>query len=119
MAISDVTSTLEYLSKALSTAYGDQVVLELISLSNSATPVPDFEKDVPHVIKKRAADDDMNNDPIVMARKQYNVSVMVSSDYPAIFAIFAGLVIALVLVRFKYKSNNLHAFRLFSTPLLE
>lgn len=42
--------------------------------------------------------DDVKEDPFLATRVFYNVSVMVSTDYPAIFAIFAGLVIALVLV---------------------
>ena len=97
-AITDINNALEQLATALTTVYGDQVVLEVFSLDTNAAATPSFNNSDLHVIKKRAADDD--NNPIVLARKQYNVSVMVSTDYPAIFAIFAGLVIALTLVRF-------------------
>lgn len=34
------------------------------------------------------ADDSLSN--VQKLRKQYNVTVFISSDYPAIFAIFAG-----------------------------
>ena len=107
-AIADINAALEELAQALSTVYGDQVVLEVLSNEGEKTSAPNFGNES-HVIKKRDAGDGMDSDPTVMTRRLLNVSVMVSTDYPAMFAIIAGLVIALTLVSSSSNGIN-HTF---------
>ncbi|CAJ0583859.1 unnamed protein product, partial [Mesorhabditis spiculigera] len=68
--------------------YGGQAVVEVIA---NSTPIQEKSSASAHNIVKRAVGDDpKEKDPFTLLRQQYNVSVAVSSDYAAIFAIFAG-----------------------------
>ncbi|GMR32371.1 hypothetical protein PMAYCL1PPCAC_02566, partial [Pristionchus mayeri] len=82
-AAADVQYVLHQLSSAARAVYGeDSVVVQLVQ----------WEEE-----HKRSKRDTSNNPPIVQKRKSLNVYVFSSTDYPAIFAIFAGLVILLAL----------------------
>ncbi|VDO38619.1 unnamed protein product [Haemonchus placei] len=75
IAVKDIQNAVNKLAQALATAYGDQAIVEVVAISETR----------------------VGNFITLTWREQLNVYVFTSTDYPAIFAIFAGLVIALVL----------------------
>lgn len=79
---------LDDLVDVLKSTYGDQVVVEVITTNGNA------ESSGNHLIAKR---DTQSNQPgtIQEIRKKYNVYSFTQGDYPAIFAIFAGVSIIL------------------------
>lgn len=96
IAVKDVQNAVEKLASALSTAYGDQAIVEVVAVSDA---VKASEHDSETLVRrKRAAGDMTDTDKSLKQwREAYNVYSFVSTDYPAIFAIFAGLIIALIL----------------------
>ncbi|WKX95746.1 hypothetical protein Q1695_012304 [Nippostrongylus brasiliensis] len=93
-AVKDVEDAVNKLAAALATAYGDQAIVEVVALSDAVTPV---EHEPTLVRRKRAADFTDSEKSLKEWRESLNIERFVSDDYPAIFAIFAGLIIALVL----------------------
>ncbi|CAJ0583468.1 unnamed protein product, partial [Mesorhabditis spiculigera] len=94
-AIVEVQNAVKALTDAMVEVYGGQAVVEVIA---NSTPIQEKSSASAHNIVKRAVGDDpKEKDPFTLLRQQYNVSVAVSSDYAAIFAIFAGISIFLAL----------------------
>lgn len=79
---------LDELVDVLKSTYGDQVVVEVITTDGNV------ESSGSHLIAKR---DTQSNQPLTIQeiRKKYNVYSFTQGDYPAIFAIFAGVSIIL------------------------
>ncbi|CAI5456219.1 unnamed protein product [Caenorhabditis angaria] len=95
-AISDIQTVINELNAALNSAYGSQAVVEVVTSAGLLNNNSSSSEDIPsHKISKREAAVDAN--PLEAGRRTYNVAVAVSSDYPAIFAIFLGLVVILTL----------------------
>lgn len=94
-AINDIKAAIETLTAAINNAYGGQAVVELLTFDAETGAVENTEsREIPtHNIQKREV---AFKDALKQARKSYQVAVPVSSDYPAIFAIFLGLVVILV-----------------------
>uniref|UniRef100_A0A8R1DP02 Renin receptor-like C-terminal transmembrane spanning segment domain-containing protein n=1 Tax=Caenorhabditis japonica TaxID=281687 RepID=A0A8R1DP02_CAEJA len=94
-AIADIKTAVEALTDAIKNAYGGQAVVELLSFDSESGNVEDVREVPVHNIKKRDVASDWIT-ALKTARKGYQVTVPVSQDYPAIFAIFLGLVVILV-----------------------
>uniref|UniRef100_A0A0N5C7C4 Renin receptor n=1 Tax=Strongyloides papillosus TaxID=174720 RepID=A0A0N5C7C4_STREA len=84
----EVEKVLDQLTEVFKKIYGEQVIVEVISTS------ADQENVEKHSIYKR---DTQANGPMTIQeiRKKYNVYSFTQGDYPAIFAIFAGVSIIL------------------------
>ncbi|EYC16795.1 hypothetical protein Y032_0032g2499 [Ancylostoma ceylanicum] len=95
-AMNDIQKVVDKLASALSDVYGDQAVVEVLSIS-SAVKYPESSQEQTLVRRKRAADLSDTDKNLKTWREQLNVYVFVSTDYPAMFAIFAGLTIVLAL----------------------
>uniref|UniRef100_A0A1I7TLG7 Vacuolar H+ ATPase M8.9 accessory subunit n=1 Tax=Caenorhabditis tropicalis TaxID=1561998 RepID=A0A1I7TLG7_9PELO len=89
-AVTDVKVAIKTLTTAINNAYGGEAVVELLTF-DAETGVK--TENQTHNIQKREV---TYKDSVQAARKGFQVTVPVSSDYPAIFAIFLGLVIILV-----------------------
>ncbi|RCN49344.1 renin receptor-like protein [Ancylostoma caninum] len=96
IAINDIQRAVDKLASALSTVYGDQTVVEVVAVPN-AVKYAETSQEQPLVRRKRAADLFDTDKNLKTWREQLNVYVFVSTDYPAMFAIFAGLTIVLAL----------------------
>ncbi|XGW08878.1 hypothetical protein V3C99_011302 [Haemonchus contortus] len=96
IAVKDIQNAVNKLAQALATAYGDQAIVEVVAISETVKPLDHHQEPV-LIRRKRAADMTDTDKNLKTWREQLNVYVFTSTDYPAIFAIFAGLVIALVL----------------------
>ncbi|KAK6018556.1 renin receptor-like protein, partial [Ostertagia ostertagi] len=96
VAVKDVQNAVNKLTQALKTAYGDQAIVEVVAISEAVKPSNHHEEQL-LIRKKRAGDVPDADKNLKTWREQLNVYVFTSTDYPAIFAIFAGLIIALVL----------------------
>ncbi|KAL6736777.1 hypothetical protein Aduo_007090 [Ancylostoma duodenale] len=96
IAMKDIQKAINKLGNALSDVYGDQAVVEVVSISN-AVKYPEASEEQTLVRRKRAADLSDTDKNLKTWREQLNVYVFVSTDYPAMFAIFAGLTIILAL----------------------
>uniref|UniRef100_A0A1I7UIH3 VWFA domain-containing protein n=1 Tax=Caenorhabditis tropicalis TaxID=1561998 RepID=A0A1I7UIH3_9PELO len=95
-AIADIKEAIETLVSAINNSYGGQAVVELLTFEAETPENISESREIPiHNIKKRAAA--TYKDAVEGARKGFQVTVPVSSDYPAIFAIFLGLVVILVI----------------------
>ncbi|GMT32839.1 hypothetical protein PFISCL1PPCAC_24136, partial [Pristionchus fissidentatus] len=81
-AAADIQYVLQQLSSSVRSVYGVDSIVEFVQWEET---------------HKRSKRDTASDKPIVNKRKSLNVYVFASSDYPAIFAIFAGLVIVLAL----------------------
>ncbi|UMM39086.1 hypothetical protein L5515_016285 [Caenorhabditis briggsae] len=99
-AVADIKAAIEALTSAINNSYGGQAVVELLTFEaeSGAAENTAEDREIPssHNIQKRDAAADAYKDIIQNARKAYMVTVPVSTDYPAIFAIFFGLVVILV-----------------------
>ncbi|KAK6050173.1 hypothetical protein COOONC_12323 [Cooperia oncophora] len=98
MALKDLQNAVDKLTQALTTAYGDQVIVEVLALSEPVKSPSRHDEQMTLIRRKRAADMTETDTNLKTWRESLNVYVFTSTDYPAMFAIFAGLVIALVLV---------------------
>ncbi|MTV28917.1 hypothetical protein FTX61_26635, partial [Nitriliruptoraceae bacterium ZYF776] len=95
-AVADVKAAIEALTASINNAYGGQAVIELLAFEaeSGAAEKSTESREIPnHNIQKR---DTKSKTPTQLARENLQVTVPVSSDYPAIFAIFLGLVVILV-----------------------
>lgn len=99
--LQELQDAIGVLTEALSASFGDQALVEVITAEGADIVTPDLPyAEAKHNIHKREAtgDSDMDEGKRIMGlRSKLNVYKFTSSDYPAIFAIFAGLIIILVL----------------------
>ncbi|CAI4220750.1 unnamed protein product, partial [Auanema sp. JU1783] len=93
-AIADINNAVQELTSALSNVYGEQVVVEIIALSSA---IKNAEVENHKISKRDVTPVTATDQKLAQYRKTFNVSVFTSSDYPAIFAIFLGTSLALVL----------------------
>ncbi|KAK6738168.1 hypothetical protein RB195_020338 [Necator americanus] len=93
----NIQDAIDKLKKALSTVYGDQVIVEIVTISNPIKHAERHHEQETVVRRKRAAELSDTDNNLKTWREQLNVYVFTSTDYPAIFAIFAGLTIVLAL----------------------
>ncbi|CAB3400802.1 unnamed protein product [Caenorhabditis bovis] len=95
IAIEDIKNAINSLNTAIANAYGGQAIVEVIVVEGAIKKVDDSS--IPaHHITKRDANTEAKNIFEVM-RIRYQITYPVAPDYPAIFAIFVGLVVVLVL----------------------
>lgn len=92
--VKELEAAIDYLTEALSAAYGDQAVVEVTTEQSPDVMNVDAASQLPHKIRKREALP-ASEAHIVEIRRALNVYQFTSSDYPAIFAIFAGVIIIL------------------------
>ncbi|CAJ0605365.1 unnamed protein product [Cylicocyclus nassatus] len=95
-AVEDIRNAVNELASALKKVYGDQVIVEVVC---NPVMVKDENHSQQHgeVRTKRAAPATTTDTNLERWRKALNVYKFTSTDYPAIFAIFAGLTIILAL----------------------
>jgi len=86
-ALDEVTRTIEKLSAALRKAYGDQVLVEMVT--QSAAPQE-------HIVVRRQAGP--STTPMPDLNQQFNLASFTDQNYPAAFAIIAGVSIFLALI---------------------
>lgn len=97
-AMKDVQNSIEELANAMKSAYGDQVIVEVVAISGVVKPsIEHYHHEDVLIRRKRASDMSDADKSLKTWREKLNVTVPISNDYPAIFAIFAGLTIALIL----------------------
>uniref|UniRef100_A0A7E4VVZ1 Renin receptor n=1 Tax=Panagrellus redivivus TaxID=6233 RepID=A0A7E4VVZ1_PANRE len=93
IAKKEVAAALQELASELSTAYGDQAVVEVVLRSAESVAEAASESEATNVRSKRAADDVKN---VQYWRKTLQVYKFVSRDYPAMFFLIAAVVFILV-----------------------
>ncbi|KJH52008.1 renin receptor-like protein [Dictyocaulus viviparus] len=95
VAISDIVGVINKFPEVLSATYDGRVIFEVANVFDLNWPHPSEEQ----FLKRRKRDTDASptDSNLKLWREKLNVYVFVGTDYPAIFAIFAGLTIALVL----------------------
>ncbi|KAF1769856.1 hypothetical protein GCK72_001673 [Caenorhabditis remanei] len=101
-AVADVKAAIQALTAAINNSYGGQAVVELLTFDaeTGSAEITSENREIPsdsHNIQKRDVSIGAFKDALNSARKGFQVTVPVSSDYPAIFAIFLGLVVILVI----------------------
>uniref|UniRef100_A0A915AZD7 Renin receptor n=3 Tax=Parascaris univalens TaxID=6257 RepID=A0A915AZD7_PARUN len=95
--LEELEAAVDFLTEALSAAYGDQALVEVTTEQSPDVmnvDAADGASQLPHKIRKREALT-ASEAHIVEIRRALNVYQFTSSDYPAIFAIFAGVIIVL------------------------
>ncbi|KAK5966276.1 Vacuolar H ATPase [Trichostrongylus colubriformis] len=97
IAIKDVQNAVYQLTQALTTVYGGQAIVEVVAISDAVKSSDHLEEHI--VIRKKRASDMTDTDKNLKTwREQLNVYAFTSTDYPAIFAIFAGLAVLYTVV---------------------
>lgn len=100
-ALADIKAAVDALTTAINNAYGGQAVVELLTFEAETGNESGEAREIPtHNIQKRELTDYEKH--LKAQRKSFQCTVPVSQDYPAIFAIFLGLVVILVVVSFNF-----------------
>ncbi|KAJ1373692.1 hypothetical protein KIN20_036166 [Parelaphostrongylus tenuis] len=94
--INDIRKAIQIFSETMSTVYGNRAVVEVLTISGDIKS-DDRLHEQPVVRRKRATDSSDTGTNLKNWREALNVYAFVGTDYPAIFAIFAGLSIIMAL----------------------
>ncbi|CAD6187311.1 unnamed protein product [Caenorhabditis auriculariae] len=91
VALKDIQSAVEKLNEALVEAYGGQALVEVVAVSSFVV-----ETEGHHIVKRAIEPVSDSDKRLKTYRERYMVYSVTYADYPAIFAIFFGLVVILV-----------------------